>query len=60
VKAKTHKALSKRIRFTATGKAMHKPASASHLRVNKSPRKTAALAVHSADVKRVKRMLPGN
>lgn len=58
MKQKTHQAMSKRISFTSSGKVMRKPAAVSHLRVNKSPRKTALVAVLTSEKKHLAKMLP--
>ncbi len=58
MKQKTHQAMFKRVRFTANGLVIHKPAAVSHLRVNKSPRRTAMVAVLSTEKKHLAKMLP--
>lgn len=58
MKAKTHQALKKRVRITASGKMIRKVAAVSHLRVNKSPRISGDQKLSSSDQKRAARMLP--
>ena len=60
MKAKTHKSTVKRFKITSGKKLMHKPAGVSHLRVNKSPRHTADVMLHAADVKRISKALPNS
>lgn len=61
-KLKTHKAMSKRVRVTGSGKFVRRKVAISHLRRNKSSRlvrsadKTFAMA--PADARRLKRLLP--
>ncbi len=61
-KLKTHKAMSKRVRVTGSGKFVRRKVAISHLRRNKSPQlvrsadKTVGLA--TADTRRLKRLLP--
>lgn len=61
-KLKTHKAMSKRIKITGSGKLMRRKVAGSHLRRNKSPGavrsmdKTYPLAAN--DTRRMKRLLP--
>jgi large subunit ribosomal protein L35 len=61
---KTHKATAKRVRFTSTGKLVHRPAGAAHLLTKKSSKRKRGFAiidaVASADVKRFKKLIsPG-
>jgi len=60
MKAKTHKSHTKRFSITASGKIMHKTSGVSHLRVNKSPRKTGFVELASVDCKRIRRVLPNS
>lgn len=61
-KLKTRKAVSKRIRLTATGKAKRKHAFTSHLLSGRSPKRKRQLrksgSVSPADLKRIKMQLP--
>jgi len=62
-KIKTHKATSKRFRFTGTGKLMRTKVGKSHLRRNKSKRVkelfTEMIPVTTRrDVKRIKQLIP--
>jgi len=61
-KIKTHKGAQKRFHLTGTGKLMRAKGMKSHLRRNKSPRAKRQfdemIPVHSADVKRLKRLMP--
>ncbi len=57
-KLKTHKAMSKRIKVTGSGKILRERAAKSHLLTHKSPRKCGATAVSIADTKKVKKLLP--
>jgi large subunit ribosomal protein L35 len=61
---KTHKATVKRVRFTSSGKLVHRPAGAAHLLSKKSSRRKRGYAIISAvaaaDVKRFKKLIsPG-
>jgi len=58
VKLKTHKTAKKRIIQTKSG-VFRKPAAISHLRTHKSERDTQKRAIAKADIKKLKRMLPG-
>jgi len=62
-KMKTRRAVAKRFKATASGKLKRKRANMRHLLVNKSnsakDRNAQADFVHSSDVKRIKRALPG-
>lgn len=60
MKAKTHKSHSKRFLITGTGKIMHKPAGVSHLRVNKSRRRTASVVLSRVDSGRIRKALPNS
>lgn len=57
-KLKTHKATSKRIKITGSGKLMRERAAKSHLLTHKSTRKTGKVDVSISDVKKVKKLLP--
>jgi len=61
-KIKTHKGAKERFSFTGTGKMMRMKGGKSHLRIRKSKRAKslfdAKVPVHSADVARLKRLLP--
>ena len=62
-KIKTHKATSKRFRFTGTGKLMRTKVGKSHLRRNKSKRVKALFTemipvTTRRDVKRIKQLIP--
>ena len=57
-KLKTHKATSKRIKVTGSGKIMRERAAISHLLSHKSPRKSGRTDVSISDVKKVKKLLP--
>lgn len=62
-KMKTRRAVAKRFKATASGKLKRKRANMRHLLVNKTnkakDRNVQADYVHAADVKRIKRALPG-
>jgi len=58
MKVKTHKALSKRVRATKTGKILRVQSASSHLLTHKSDRSKVKLAVAGCDVKKVKQLLP--
>jgi large subunit ribosomal protein L35 len=60
MKAKTHQAMSKRIKITAGGKVMRKHAAVSHLRVNKSKRITSNTVVSGSDMKKIQKMMPNS
>lgn len=57
-KLKTHKATSKRIKVTGSGKLLRERAAKSHLLTHKSPRKSGTTAVATSDIKKVKKLLP--
>ena len=62
-KIKTHKATSKRFRYTGTGKLMRTKIGKSHLRRKKSSRVAALFAemlpvTNRGDVKRIQRLIP--
>jgi large subunit ribosomal protein L35 len=61
-KMKTHRGLAKRIKVTAKGKIKRAKAYHSHLLSSKSPKEKRRLSkadtVHSADLKRLKRLVP--
>jgi large subunit ribosomal protein L35 len=61
---KTHKATAKRVRFTSSGKLVHKAAGAAHLLSKKSSKRKRGFAiiaaVSPADAKRFKKLIaPG-
>jgi len=60
-KMKTHKATAKRVRVTATGKIMHKPAGSAHMLMKKSARRKRRLAIlaqlHPVDTQRIKQLI---
>jgi|YelNatPaOPRAMG01_1025707.scaffolds.fasta_scaffold54885_2 ribosomal protein L35 len=58
MKLKTHKTAKKRVIKTKSG-VFRKPAAISHLRTHKSDRDTKKRAVAKADIKKLKRMIPG-
>ncbi|WP_052890633.1 50S ribosomal protein L35 [Thermogemmatispora carboxidivorans] len=61
-KLKTHKAISKRVKITATGKLLRRKVAISHLRRNKSSRSVRAadkaFTLARGDARRVRRLLP--
>ncbi|MCK4271756.1 50S ribosomal protein L35 [bacterium] len=61
-KIKTNRGAAKRFKKTGSGKLKRKKAYASHILTKKSPKRKRALRksdlVHSADVKKVNRLLP--
>jgi large subunit ribosomal protein L35 len=61
-KLKTHKAMSKRVKVTASGKFMRRKVAISHLRRNKSPESVRSadkgVQMAPADTRRLKRLLP--
>jgi len=61
-KLKTHKAMSKRVKMTGSGKIMRRKVAISHLRRNKSPESVRSadkrVQLASADTRRLKRLLP--
>ncbi len=57
-KLKTHKAMSKRIKVTGSGKLMRERSAKSHLLTHKSPRKCGQVDVSLFDTKKVKKLLP--
>jgi large subunit ribosomal protein L35 len=61
-KVKTHRGLAKRVKLTAKGKIKRSKAYHSHLLSSKSPKEkrrlVAADTVHSADVQRIKSLIP--
>ncbi len=61
-KLKTHKAMAKRVKITASGKFMRRKVAISHLRRNKSPRLVRSadkyFELSTADRRRMKRLLP--
>ncbi|MDO8444353.1 MAG: 50S ribosomal protein L35 [bacterium] len=58
MKVKTHKALSKRVKATKTGKILRVQSASSHLLTHKSDRTKLKLAVSGHDAKKVRQMLP--
>jgi large subunit ribosomal protein L35 len=61
-KLKTHKAMAKRLRVTASGKFLRRKVAISHLRRNKSPKAIRSadklFQLKTADTRRLKRLLP--
>ena len=61
-KLKTHKAMSKRVKETGSGKFTRRKVSISHLRRNKSPESVRSadkrVPLATADRRRLKRLLP--
>ena len=61
-KLKTHKAMSKRVKMTGSGKIMRRKVAISHLRRNKSPESVRSadkgVQLATADTRRLKRLLP--
>ncbi len=61
-KLKTHKAMSKRIKITGSGKIMRRKVAISHLRRNKSPHSVRSadkyFPLAPGDTRRMKRLLP--
>ena len=61
-KLKTHKAMSKRVKVTGSGKFMRRKVAISHHRRNKSPRLIRSadkyFPVATSDTRRMKRLLP--
>jgi large subunit ribosomal protein L35 len=61
-KLKSHRGLAKRVKVTAKGKIKRAKAYHSHLLSSKSPKEKRRLSqsdtVHSADVKRIKSLVP--
>lgn len=58
MKVKTHKALSKRIMSTKTGRLLRVQSASSHLLTHKSGRTKLKLAVSGHDAKKVRQLLP--
>jgi len=63
-KMKTHKATAKRVRFTSSGKLVHRPAGAAHLLTKKSSKRKRGYAILAivapADAKRFRKLIgPG-
>lgn len=58
MKLKTHKALSKKVRITKTGKILRVQSASSHLLTHKSDRTKVKLSVAKSDTKKVKNLLP--
>ncbi len=61
-KLKTHKAMAKRVKVTASGKFMRRKVAISHLRRHKSPKLIRSadkdFQLSPADTRRMKRLLP--
>ncbi len=61
-KLKTHKAMSKRVKVTGSGKYLRRKVAASHLRRNKSPEAIRSMdknfELATPDTRRMKRLLP--
>ena len=61
-KLKTHKAMSKRVKVTGSGKFTRRKVAISHLRRNKSPKAIRSadklFQLKTADTRRLKRLLP--
>ena len=61
-KLKTHKAMAKRLKVTASGKFLRRKVAISHHRRNKSPESVRAadkyFQLPTADTRRLKRLLP--
>ena len=61
-KLRTHKAMAKRVKVTATGKFMHRKVALNHLRRHKSPEAVRAMdkvfQLKPSDTRRMKRLLP--
>ncbi len=58
MKLKTHKAMSKRVKATKTGKILRVQAAKSHLLTHKSDRTKISLELACGDQKKVKKLLP--
>jgi len=61
-KLKTHKAMAKRVKRTASGKFLRRKIAINHLRRNKSPEAVRSMdkmfQLSTADTRRLKRLLP--
>jgi len=61
-KLRTHKAMAKRVKVTATGKFMRRKVALNHLRRHKSPEAVRAMdkafQLKPSDTRRMKRLLP--
>ena len=61
-KLKTHKAMAKRVKITASGKFLRRKVAISHHRRNKSPQSVRSadkyFQLSTADTRRLKRLLP--
>jgi large subunit ribosomal protein L35 len=61
-KLKTHKAMAKRVKVTASGKFLRRKVAISHLRRHKSPESVRSadkyFQLSTADTRRLKRLLP--
>ncbi|HYT29078.1 MAG TPA: 50S ribosomal protein L35 [Ktedonobacteraceae bacterium] len=61
-KLKTHKAMSKRVKVTGSGKVLRRKVAISHLRRNKSPESVRSadkyVPLATSDTRRLKRLLP--
>jgi large subunit ribosomal protein L35 len=61
-KLKTHKAMAKRVKVTASGKFLRRKVAINHLRRNKSPEAVRSMdknfPLATSDTRRLKRLLP--
>jgi large subunit ribosomal protein L35 len=61
-KLRTHKAMAKRVKVTASGKFLRRKTALNHLRRNKSPEAVRSMdklfVLKTADTRRLKRLLP--
>ena len=61
-KLRTHKAMAKRLKVTASGKFLRRKVAINHLRRNKSPQAVRSMdklfQLKTADTRRLKRLLP--
>jgi len=58
MKLKTHKATQKRIKISASGKILRAQSSKSHLLSHKRGRTKVMIGVATADLKKIKKLLP--
>lgn len=58
MKLKTHKATTKRLKVSATGKILRSKAAKSHLLTHKSERTKISLEISKSDIKKVKKLAP--
>lgn len=60
MKLKTHKGTSKRLKISASGKAIRRKAAKNHLLVNKSDaaKRQTEKGLHKSDAKKLKQLLP--